>query len=197
MATRALSQVRKLARPLLRAEARLGTPGVAAAAIGLLAAQQLAIRALEPEGAALLPRTAVIYLSTAALVVLVLHFRRFVGAWLVSLGIAFNLVAMTANNGSMPIAFEDIEGHTLGRLPPVTEEQVGKRLPDSKDIVLRRSDINLVFFGDQHLVNLPMYGENIYSLGDVILFGGLVLAAGQGLIGQISPRRRALGEPAR
>lgn len=189
MHNQAVHTLRTITRPLRRVETRLGTGGVAAAAVGILLLQQLTVRLVEPSGAALLPRTAIIYVTTAALVVLVLHFRRLAGCWLVSLGVACNLLAMTANSGSMPIAFEDLAGHSIGRLAPVTENQIGDQLPQSKDILLRRADVNLAFFSDHHLVDLPVYGENIYSIGDFVLFGGLVLAAGQAAIGPFLPRR--------
>lgn len=176
---------------LLWLDRRIGDRGASLGAIAVLVVQQLTFRLVSGDGFSSVIRTTVVFASTGALVLLALHFRRFVGAWLVSLGIFFNLLAMAANGGLMPVAYEDVQGHHFGRLPEITSDDIGKRLSHSKDVVLLRQDIRLRVFSDQHLVKMPIYGENIYSLGDFVLAAGLVLAAVQGIVGSVSPGGRS------
>ncbi|HMO54051.1 MAG TPA: hypothetical protein PJ994_06080 [Tepidiformaceae bacterium] len=57
----------------------------------------------------------------------------------------------------------------------MTEDDIGKQSSAGKDVVLRREDIHFYALSDRYVVELPLYGPNIYSLGDFVLFSGLGL----------------------
>lgn len=134
-------------------------------------AQQLAISNLEPGGGEGTFRQVLFFSTTLALALLALHFRRYWGAWLVSLGIVLNLVPMAFHNGSMPIDYGIIE--RSGAFPEVTRGDIGEQTNHGKDVVLERDDIHFFALSDRYVVTLPVYGPNIYSLGDFVLFAGL------------------------
>ena len=134
--------------------------------------QQVAIRFVPTDGFAGGIRRALFFVTTAILVLLALHFRRFWGAWLVAAGIVMNLIPMAAHGGSMPIDYEILAGSEAFE---VTEEDIGEQSNAGKDIVLRREDIHFFPLSDRYVVDLPGYGTNIYSLGDFVLFAGLGL----------------------
>jgi hypothetical protein len=150
---------------------RVGDFVVLAAAAVIFLAQQLAISYLSPDGAAGFLRQALFFSTTLLLAALALRFRRFWGAWLVSLGILLNLVPMAFHNGSMPIDYAIIE--RSGAFPEVTRDDIGKQTNHGKDVVLERDDIRFFALSDRYVVTLPVYGANIYSLGDFVLFAGV------------------------
>jgi hypothetical protein len=152
---------------------RLGDSWFLAIAATIFVSQQVAIRLMPADGLAGGVRRTIFFATTALLVGLALHFRRFWGAWLVAAGILMNLIPMAAHGGSMPIDYEIIA--ESGAFPDVTRDDIGKQSSYGKDIVLEREDIHFYTLSDRYVVELPAYGANIYSLGDFILFAGLGL----------------------
>jgi hypothetical protein len=145
------------------------------AAVVAFVAQRIGVSRLGQDGAEADARRAIFYSTTAVLIVLALHFRRIAGAWLIAIGITMNFIPMTAHGGLMPVAWELIQ--ESGEFPQITEADIGRQVHNSKDIVLRREDIHFEPLSDRYVLTLPWYGTNIYSLGDFVAFGGILLAA--------------------
>ena len=161
--------------------------------------QQLAISSLDPNGGSGVARQVLFFSTTVLLAGFALWFRRFWGAWLVALGIGLNLIPMAAHRGSMPIDYGIIE--RSGHFPEVTREDIGKQTNHGKDVVLERDDIHFFALSDRYVLSLPVYGPNIYSLGDFVLFAGLgaavLQAVAEGAIGAArkSPKGEAATSP--
>jgi len=166
-----VTSLRKAIQTFARTVARAGDFIVLSAAAVIFLAQQLAISYLDPHGAAGVLRQVLFFSTTVVLAALALRFRRYWGAWLVSLGIILNLIPMAFHNGSMPIDYAIIE--RSGEFPEVTRDDIGKQTNHGKDVVLERDDIHFFALSDRYVVTLPVYGANIYSLGDFVLFAGL------------------------
>lgn len=149
-----------------------------AVAVAMYAVQEIAISHLGRDGGEALLRRSLFFATTAALVVVALHFRRFAGAWLIAFGIVMNVIPMAAHGGLMPVSYSTVR--ESGILPDVTGADIGRQLPNSKDIVLDREDIRFHPFADRHIVTLPGYGTNIYSTGDFVLFAGIAMAVVEG-----------------
>jgi len=150
-------------------------------------AQQAAISNLALEGVEGVFRRALFFTTTIILVLLALRFRRFWGAWLVAAGIVLNLIPMAAHGGSMPIDYAVIE--SSGAFPEVTREDIGRQTNHGKDVVLERADIHFFALSDRYVMELPVYGSNIYSLGDFVLFAGVALILLQAPLMLMAPRR--------
>lgn len=150
---------------------RAGDSLVLVAAAGIFVAQQLAISNLDPGGGSGVFRQVLFFSTTVVLAGLAFWFRRYWGAWLVSLGIVMNLVPMAFHQGSMPIDYGIIE--RSGVFPEVTRDDIGKQTNHGKDVVLERDDIHFFWLSDRYVVELPWYGTNIYSPGDFVLFAGV------------------------
>lgn len=153
------------------------------AAIGLMATQQVAIRRIATDGAAGQLRRSLFLLTTLVLVALALRFRRYFGAWVIAGGIVLNLVPILAHGGLMPVSYAVV--HDSGAFPEITEAQIGHQLGNGKDILLNDADIHFAWLSDRYTVTAPVYGTNIYSLGDFVLFAGIalvVLQAGADLL---------------
>jgi hypothetical protein len=110
---------------------------------------------------------ALLILSQAALVLLILVNRHIPGAKLFALGVILNTVVMVANGGWMPVTPETVEFASPDR-PAVME--YGKP-QDSKNIVMARSDTNLWILSDIIPVTLP-WNRYAVSIGDILLIVG-------------------------
>lgn len=149
-------------------------PAVLAIAFALLALQELAVSHLAPDGGWSWLRRAVFFVSVPVMVLAALHFRRFAAAWLVAAGITMNFLPMALHGGNMPVAYEIVRDS--GTFPEITEEHIGGQIPNSKDVVLWREDIDLYFLSDNIVSTLPGYRTNIYSPGDVVIGAGMLVA---------------------
>lgn len=150
-------------------------PVVLALAVTLFVVQDLAISRISPDGDWAWLRSATFFVTTPLFVAVALHFRRFLGAWLIALGIALNFIPMAAHGGNMPIAYELVRD--TGEFPSITEEQIGQQVENSKDVLLWREDIRVEPLSDNIVFSLPGYGTNIYSPGDVVIAIGVIIAA--------------------
>jgi hypothetical protein len=142
-------------------------------AIALFALQQIAIRTFPLDGAPGFARRAIFLVTTAALMLIALRYRRYLGAWLIAAGIGLNLLPMIAHGGLMPVSYNVV--HESKAFPEITRADVGHQLSNGKDIVLESDDIQLSWLADRYIVTLPGYGTNIYSLGDFVLFAGVAV----------------------
>ncbi len=173
---------------IARTVRRAGDLWFLALAAGIFLAQQLAISFMSTEGVEGAWRRFLFFATTAILVLLALHFRRFWGAWLVAGGILLNLVPMAAHAGAMPIDYAVLE--SSGAFPEITRDDIGKQTNHGKDVVLEREDIHFFALSDRYVVDLPVYGPNIYSLGDFVLFAGVALILVQAPFLLLAPTRK-------
>jgi hypothetical protein len=96
--------------------------------------------------------------------------RRLSGIWLLALGLALNLLVISANGGLMPISPQTasalLPANILARL------QVGGRFGYGKDILLEAKKTNLVWLADRFL--LPSWSpyQVAFSLGDILVASG-------------------------
>lgn len=165
-----------------------GDSVVLAIAAIIFLAQQVAISNLSPNGGSGTIRQVLFFSTTIVLALLALKLRRFWGAWLVALGIVLNLVPMAMHSGSMPIDYAILE--RSGAFPEVTRDDIGKQTNNGKDVVLDREDIHFFALSDRYVVTLPVYGPNIYSFGDFVLFAGVGAVILQFAGMAVIPRRR-------
>jgi hypothetical protein len=191
-----VTSLRQAPKHIARTINRAGDFVVLAVAAVIFLGQQLAISNLGVEGAAGVFRQVLFFSTTIVLAVLALRFRKLWGAWLVALGILLNLVPMAFHSGSMPIDYGIIE--RSGAFPEVTRDDIGKQTNHGKDVVLEREDIHFFQLSDRYVVTLPVYGPNIYSLGDFVLFAGLGAVIVQMVGGAVvaAVRRSPPGTPA-
>jgi Family of unknown function (DUF5317) len=171
-----------------------GDFGWLAVAMVCLVGQRVTVLALGADGAEATIRRAVFFTAMPVLILAGLHFRRYLGAWLIAAGIAMNFAPMASHGGLMPVSWELIRDS--GSFPEITERDIGRQVPNSKDMVLLRSDIRLEPLSDRYLVTIPVYGTNIYSAGDFVAFGGVALAALQIVALLFVPVRRDERHPA-
>lgn len=160
------------------------------AAVAILVTQQVAISNLGRDGGEALLRRGIFFVTTPVLIGLALAFRRYLGAWVIAFGIFLNFVPIIAHGGLMPVSYAIVRDS--GAFPEITEADIGKQLHNGKDILLWPEDIHFYELSDKYTVEAPLYGVNIYSLGDLVLFAGALLVAVQAVAGLAGSRGNRL-----
>jgi hypothetical protein len=127
---------------------------------------------------------ALLVLSQLVLLFFVWKNRRQAGFWLLGIGVVMNLTVIAANGGLMP-TFPEV----VMRLAPGATGtwDVGERLWLSKDIVLPVSATSLPWLADRFLMPDWLPWRAVFSLGDVLIAGGVF-----GLLWSMSSRQNAI-----
>jgi len=96
--------------------------------------------------------------------------RRLAGIWLLALGLALNLLVISANGGLMPISPQ-----TASALLPanvLSHLQIGGRFGYGKDILLTTEKTNLAWLADRFLLPSWSSYQVAFSLGDILVASG-------------------------
>ena len=96
------------------------------------------------------------------------------GFWLLTIGLALNLLVISLNGGLMPIS--PVTAQHFMPNAPVGAWRVGERLDNSKDIVLMPAQTTLAFLSDRFVVAYGAGHHVSFSLGDSLIWLGVVWA---------------------
>jgi uncharacterized protein DUF5317 len=116
--------------------------------------------------------------------------RRFLGVWVIFVGLAANLAAILANGGLMPIKPATVV-EAVG-VERASGYEPGAWIPGSKDVLLRPGEGRLVALGDSIIIRAGGRGIAA-SPGDVVVWAGLLVIAGEASLAW-QRRDRAGGE---
>ena len=122
----------------------------------------------DPAGARLL-----LGFSHLLLVLCVLRNRRLLGFQIIAVGLVLNLLVIYSNGGFMPVEPEAVR--SVGLADDSTGLVPGERF-GAKNVLVERTETRLFFLSDRIPTKWPR--PLLYSLGDVVLAGGLVLTFG-------------------
>lgn len=105
--------------------------------------------------------------------------RRLPGMWLIGAGLVANWAVMLANGGYMPVTYEALVAAGRGHL--VDSAASGTRVFGSKDILLPLAETKLWFLSDLFVVPPPFPVPSVFSIGDVLIAGGIFRLVGSAL----------------
>ena len=130
-----------------------------------------------------LPHRILFLVSYPVLFIFVLANVRRPGLVILGIGLVLNFLPIAANGGLMPITPE-----TLARSGGVPEDaEVGHWLEGTKDVLVEREDAHLHFLADRLVVEEIDPPIRAFSIGDVFVAFGLLVTAGEVLLGQFRP----------
>ena len=128
-------------------------------------------------------------ISYLLLIAVVIANRRLWGMRVMAAGLALNITAMTLNGGLMPVTPETLDRAGLSNL--AAETGLGHAIPGTKDVLLDRSSVKLYPITD--VLVTPNYSRQAYSIGDLIIVAGVLVALTEIAI-QALRRREVLTE---
>ncbi|MFQ6019614.1 MAG: DUF5317 domain-containing protein, partial [Dehalococcoidia bacterium] len=121
-------------------------------------------------------------LSYLLLFVFVWANRRHLGLAIIGVGLLLNFLPIASNGGLMPVSPQTaIRAGVADRL---AELRLGDPIPGSKNVLLDKDDTRLQFLSDTLVLDNPV-GVYAYSVGDMVIAGGLLVT-----LAQLLPRPR-------
>jgi hypothetical protein len=109
--------------------------------------------------------------SYVALWFVVLRNLQLPGMWVVLVGVSFNLLAIAANGGYMPIAPDALAQVGVGSAAYQMAE--GTLIAGSKDVLLSPEQASFWMLGDVLVIPEPFPWPAAMSVGDVLLSSGV------------------------
>jgi hypothetical protein len=133
---------------------------------------------------------ALFVLSYLLLFIFVLANRRHLGLAIIGVGLLLNFLPIASNGGLMPVSPETVV--RAGLADRLDELEIGEPVSRTKNILLEEEDTHLRFLSDRLVLDNPA-DVRAFSIGDVIIAGGLVVT-----LAQLLPRpRRSTNSPNR
>ncbi len=121
-------------------------------------------------------------------------FRGRAGTWVIFVGLAANLAVILANGGLMPIQHSTLV-EAVGETS-AAQYETGHWVRGSKDMLVGAHSGRLVALGDGIIIRLGSAGI-VASPGDLVVWAGLAVLAGEASIAVQRGRRRASADPTR
>jgi len=149
--------------------------GIHAGAVALFAVLMQAAAIFVPFGAEDAPKRLLFEISYVLLLFFVAVNWRRLGIAIIGLGLLLNFLPIIANGGLMPV--------TSGTLARIDEAHVleglkeGDAIPYQKNVWRERENTHLYFLSDRLVWDNPFH-LRVFSIGDVIVAGGLILTLG-------------------
>jgi len=155
--------------------------------------QLLVILGLSQIGGADLLQRSLFVLSYFVLLGFVAFNWRRLGFAVIGIGLLLNLAVILANGGLMPVSPQTLERAGLGhRLPDL---ELGEPVPLSKNVLLAPHQIRLRPLADTLVLGKNPTGIRVFSVGDVVIAAGLVIALAQLALSALAQRRTGLTHP--
>jgi hypothetical protein len=121
-----------------------------------------------------LARRALIPLTFALLLTFALRNWHMWGVRVMASGFLLNLLVISSNGGLMPISPEEVA--SVNMLDRIENVQLGEAVPGSKGVLMAPREARLWFLSD--IIVFPPRSPiaRVYSVGDFLVLGGLVIA---------------------
>lgn len=130
--------------------------------------------------------TLMVYSYLVLFVFIFFNWKR-VGILIIGAGLLMNFIPIAANGGLMPVTPETLE--KTGPCPRGSE--INHQVPNSKDILLEREDVRFHFLSDRLVWTNLSPTIRAFSLGDVVIIGGLAVTIGDLLLPRVKRSRQA------
>ena len=129
--------------------------------------------------------TRLVLLSTHPIVILAaIANARVPGLRLVAAGALLNFIAIAANGGLMPISPEALEA--AGDREIADAVALGDAIPRSKSVLLPEDQMVFPGLVDRFVLEVPVVGSKVVSIGDLLLTTGLLVATGAVLVRSVA-----------
>ena len=159
--------------------------------LGVLALFALAMQAVAifaPLGFDDTPKRLLFELSYLVLIVFIAVNLPRAGFVIIGVGVLLNLLPIVANGGLMPVTAENLAKVDLTHRIEGREE--GDAIPYSKNVLKTRQDIHFYELSDRLTWDNPVFFR-LFSVGDIVIAGGLVVILGDLFLPRVQRVSRA------
>ena len=159
--------------------------------LGILALFALAMQAVAifaPLGFDDTPKRLLFELSYLVLLLFIAVNLPRLGFVIIGVGVLLNLLPIVANGGLMPVTAENLAKVDLTHRIEGREE--GDAIPYSKNVLKARGDIRFYELSDRLTWDNPVFFR-LFSVGDIVIAGGLVVILGDLFLPRVQRASRA------
>ena len=158
-----------------------------AGVVALFAVALQAIAIFAPLGYDDVPKRLLFQVSYVLLLFFVaLNWRR-IGILIIGLGLLLNAIPIVSNGGLMPVTSESLAKMRQTQVLDGLEE--GDAIPRSKNVWKEREDTHFWALSDRIVWDNPVFFR-VFSIGDIVIAGGLIVALGEIFLPRVQRRGR-------
>ena len=128
------------------------------------------------------PKRLLFQISYILLIFFVAANWRRLGILIIGIGLTLNFAAIVANGGLMPVTPEALV--RIGESDKIRGLEEGDAIPYQKEVLKSRENTHLWVLTDRLVWNNPVFFR-VFSVGDVIIAGGLIVTLGDLLLPRV------------
>jgi Family of unknown function (DUF5317) len=150
--------------------------------LALFALAMQAIAILVPLGFDDIPKRLLFVLSYLILLIFVARNLPRPGIAIIGIGVILNLLPIVANGGLMPVTAENVA--RIGETSSIEGREEGDAIPYTKNVLKSKDNTWFYELSDRIVWDNPFF-LRIFSAGDVVIAGGLVVTLGDLLLPRV------------
>jgi Family of unknown function (DUF5317) len=116
------------------------------------------------------------------------------GIAIIGIGVLLNLLPIVTNGGLMPVTAENLA--KAGQTQHIEGRREGDAIPYSKNVLRARDDTHFYELSDRIVWDNAFFFR-VFSLGDVVIAGGLLVTLGDLFLPRVRRETRQCGNPSR
>ena len=162
---------------------------------GVLALFALAIQAIAifvPLGLDDMPKRLLFVLSYLILLAFIARNLPRPGIAIIGIGVLLNMLPIFANGGLMPVTAENLA--KIGQTHRIEGRQEGDAIPHTKNVLKSRDNTHFYELSDRIVWDNPFFFR-VFSAGDVVIAGGLVVTLGELFLPRVKRETRRRESP--
>lgn len=164
---------------------------------GVLALFALAIQAiaiLVPLGLDEMPKRLLFVFSYLILLIFIARNLPRPGIAIIGIGVLLNMLPIVANGGLMPVTAENLV--KAGQTRHIEGKQEGDAIPYTKNVLKPEENTRFYELSDRIVWDNPFFFR-VFSAGDVVIAGGLVVTLGDLFLPRVKRETRRRESPSR
>jgi hypothetical protein len=154
-------------------------------ALFALAMQTIAI--FVPLGLDDIPKRLLFALSYLILLIFIARNLPRPGIAIIGIGVLLNMLPIVANGGLMPVTAENLA--KIGQTHRIEGRQEGDAIPHTKNVLKSKEDTRFYELSDRIVWDNPFFFR-VFSVGDIVIAGGLVVTLGDLLLPRVKRQAR-------
>ncbi len=162
--------------------------------VALFALAMQAIAIFVPLGFDDVPKRLLFVLSYLFLIFFIIVNLPRPGFVIIGLGLLLNFLPIVSNGGLMPVTAEHVA--EIGQLHRIKGREEGDAIPHTKNVLKSRQNTRFYELSDRLVWDNPVIFK-LFSIGDLVIAGGLVVLLGDLFLPRLQRAKRGSGKTSR